>query len=118
MVMSKVFRTKNEENEQGYGKAQKAETLKKSITPKPAKPKRTEAVRKTSKKSEESRIVWWSEFRQYLREVVYELRKVVWPSRKETIGSTSVVLVIVILSGLFLGIVDFLLSRFIRLLIG
>ena len=34
------------------------------------------------------------------REVVYELRRVVWPSRKETIGSTSVVLVIVMLCGI------------------
>jgi len=47
-----------------------------------------------------------------------ELRKVVWPSRKETIGSTSVVLVIVALSGVFLGIVDLILSRLVRLIVG
>lgn len=117
MNISKLFRTKSDDTQQRYGKGQKAEPLKKN-TPKPAKPKKTEAVRKTSKKSEESRIAWWTQFRQYLREVVYELRKVVWPSRKETIGTTSVVLVIVIISGIFLGIVDLILSRFIRLLIG
>lgn len=60
----------------------------------------------------------WTRFQMYLREVVYELRKVVWPSRKETIGSTSVVVVIVILVGIYLGIVDFILARFVRFLIG
>ncbi len=60
----------------------------------------------------------WTRFQTYLREVVYELRKVVWPSRKETIGSTSVVVVIVILVGIYLGIVDFILARFVRFLIG
>lgn len=60
----------------------------------------------------------WTRFQTYLREVVYELRKVVWPSRKETIGSTSVVVIIVILCGIYLGIVDFILARFVRFLIG
>jgi len=115
--MSKLFRTKGDDTQPGYGKGQKAEPLKKN-TPKPAKPKKTDSARKSSKKSEEGRIAWWTQFRQYLREVVHELRKVVWPSRKETIGTTSVVLVIVIISGVFLGVVDLILSRFIRLLIG
>lgn len=117
MDMSKLLRTRNGDDKQRYGKAQKAESLKKN-NPKPVKPKKTETVKKTSKKSEESRIAWWNQFRQYLREVVYELRKVVWPSRKETIGTTSVVLIIVVISGIFLGVVDLVLSRFIRLLIG
>jgi preprotein translocase subunit SecE len=56
--------------------------------------------------------------RQYLREVAYELKKVVWPSRKETVATTSVVLVVVVLAGLFLGFVDLVLSRLVRFLIG
>lgn len=60
----------------------------------------------------------WNRAQTYLREVVYELRKVVWPSRKETIGSTSVVVIIVILCGIYLGFVDSLLARFVRFLIG
>lgn len=60
----------------------------------------------------------WNRVQTYLREVLYELRKVVWPSRKETIGSTSVVVIIVILCGIYLGFVDFLLARFVRFLIG
>jgi len=42
----------------------------------------------------------------------------VFPSRKETIGSTSVVLVIVLLASVFLGLVDSILSRLVRLLVG
>jgi preprotein translocase subunit SecE len=61
---------------------------------------------------------WWKRSVQYLREVVHELRKVVFPSRKETIGSTAVVLVICVLAAVFLGLVDSVLSRLVRLLIG
>ena len=117
MNMSKQVRTKNEDGGERYGKVPKAEALKKGAI-KPSKGKKADSVKKSAKKSDESRIAWWVQFRQYLREVVYELRKVVWPSRKETIATTSVVVVIVIISGIFLGIVDFLLSRFVRLLIG
>ena len=55
---------------------------------------------------------------QFLREVRIELSKVTWPTRKDTIASTSVVLVIVILIGAFLGIVDLGLSRLMRILLS
>ena len=55
---------------------------------------------------------------RFLREVRIELGKVTWPSRKDTIASTSVVLVIVILIGVFLGLVDFGLSKIMRLLLS
>ena len=51
--------------------------------------------------------------RQFLREVRIEMRKVSWPNRKETMGSTAVVIVVVLLIATFLGIVDFGLSVFI-----
>ena len=51
---------------------------------------------------------------QFLREVKVELKKVTWPSRKQTMGSTVVVLVIVAIISLFLGIVDAGLSGLIR----
>ncbi len=55
---------------------------------------------------------------QFLREVRVELAKVTWPTRKDTIASTSVVLVIVILIAAFLGLVDLGLSRLMRLLLS
>ena len=51
---------------------------------------------------------------QFLREVKVELKKVTWPSRKQTMGSTVVVLVIVTIISLFLGLVDVGLSGLIR----
>ncbi len=54
----------------------------------------------------------------FLREVQSELKKVTWPSRKQTISSTGVVLVLVIFVAVYLGLVDYILSRLVRLLIG
>jgi len=51
---------------------------------------------------------------QFLREVKIELKKVTWPSKKQTMGSTAVVLVIVAIISLFLGVVDAGLSGLIR----
>ena len=51
---------------------------------------------------------------QFLREVKVELKKVTWPSRKQTLGSTLVVIILVIIISLFLGVVDIGLSGIIR----
>ena len=51
---------------------------------------------------------------QFLREVKIELKKVAWPSRKQTIGSTVVVIALIILISLFLGSIDIGLSSLIR----
>ena len=54
---------------------------------------------------------------QFLREVRVELRKVTWPSRKQTIGSTVVVIVLVLIISIFLGLVDEVLSRLVKLVL-
>jgi preprotein translocase subunit SecE len=54
---------------------------------------------------------------QFLREVKVELKKVTWPSRKQTIGSTAVVIVLVMIISLFLGVVDFGISSLIRIVL-
>ncbi len=51
---------------------------------------------------------------QFLREVRAELRKVTWPSRKQTVGSTVVVIILVMIISFFLGAVDIGLSNLIR----
>ena len=43
---------------------------------------------------------------QFLSEVKGEVKKVTWPSKKEAMGGTAVVLVVVFLMALFLGLVD------------
>ncbi len=118
MNLPKLFQKKNEGSS---GKVQSIDTARKAASKSaPAKPRKPEAARKAVKKPGEpsAPAVWIKVAREYLREVVYELRKVVWPTRKETMGSTAVVLVIVGLSAVFLGVIDFILSRIVRLLIG
>jgi preprotein translocase subunit SecE len=60
---------------------------------------------------------WWGQSMQFLREVKVELKKVAWPSRKQTVGSTVVVLVLVFIISAFLGVVDMGLSSLVRLVL-
>jgi preprotein translocase subunit SecE len=46
-----------------------------------------------------------------LRETVAELRKVTWPSRQEATQLTLLVLVVIIISSIFLGTLDFAFAR-------
>ncbi len=55
--------------------------------------------------------------KQFLREVKTELKKVTWPSRKDTLSGTVVVLVAVIVIAIFLGIVDLGLSNIIQMVL-
>ena len=60
---------------------------------------------------------YWTQTKDFLLEAVQELKKVNWPNRKETLGTTGVVLVLIFFIASYLGFVDFLLSHFVRLLI-
>jgi preprotein translocase subunit SecE len=51
---------------------------------------------------------------QFLREVKIELKKVTWPTRKQTMGSTVVVIILVMIISLFLGLVDVSLSKLVQ----
>jgi preprotein translocase subunit SecE len=55
--------------------------------------------------------------KQFLREVKTELKKVTWPSRKDALSGTAVVLVAVFIIAFFLGIVDSGLSSLIKTLL-
>ncbi len=114
--MAKEVQSKDKGEVDVSSKPAKVKPVKKS-GPQPAG-KKTEASRKPIKRSGESRVAWFGRLREYLREVSYELRKVVWPSRKETIGTTSVVLIIVLICGVYLGIIDYILSLLVGSLLG
>ena len=55
---------------------------------------------------------------QFLKEARLELKKVSWPSRKEVIGATTLVIVLSVMAGLCLGLLDVIffqmMSRLIR----
>jgi len=48
---------------------------------------------------------------EFLNEVLMELRKISYPTRSETMGSTTVVIVLVVIVSLFLALTDLLLVR-------
>ena len=48
--------------------------------------------------------------REYLVESQFELRKVVWPTRDETVRTTLVIIVVVIILSLLLGLIDLILK--------
>lgn len=55
-------------------------------------------------------------FSLFLIEIKIELRKVVWPTRDETIKTTGMIMVTVMIVAIFLWIVDALLSLMVQLL--
>jgi preprotein translocase subunit SecE len=55
--------------------------------------------------------------RSYLDEVKAELGKVTWPTRKETIATTWVVIVIVLIISVYLGACDLALTKLMRFIL-
>lgn len=53
--------------------------------------------------------------KEFLGEVKVEIKKVVYPTREELIGSTWVVIITVIVISIFLGIVDLGLSKIVSI---
>ncbi len=54
---------------------------------------------------------------EFLAEVKAEVDKVTWPSRREALGGTAVVVVVVLLMATFLGIIDAILSKIVQSII-
>ena len=55
----------------------------------------------------------WSSTKEFLLDVRAELRKVTYPTYSETIGSTTVVIVLVMIVSIFLTLADLILVRLI-----
>jgi len=55
---------------------------------------------------------------RFIQETVGELRKVSWPTRQEAFNLTKIVLAVIIVIGLFLGLMDFLYAQLFRLILG
>ncbi len=53
----------------------------------------------------------FNKIKNFFREVRYELKKVTFPKKDEVIGSTKVVVVLVLIVAVFLGMIDLLLSK-------
>ncbi len=60
----------------------------------------------------------FEKIKQFLREFRIEMKKVSWPSRKEIVASTGVVLVVVMLISLYLGAADLLFSKLLKFMLS
>jgi preprotein translocase subunit SecE len=55
---------------------------------------------------------------QFFESVKLELGKVTWPTRKETMATTGVVVIIVLLVSVYLGTCDVILAKLMRMILG
>jgi len=63
-------------------------------------------------------FIYREKIRIFVTEVWVELKKVSWPTRKELVDSTWIVLLSSIALAIFIGGIDFALSKFLSLLIS
>ncbi|MGH8040417.1 MAG: preprotein translocase subunit SecE [Rudaea sp.] len=50
------------------------------------------------------------QLKEFLSESVFEMRKVVWPTRQETIQTTIVIMIVVVILAVLLGLIDLFLN--------
>ena len=55
---------------------------------------------------------------QFIKEAKIELKKVTWPTPKQTLASTAVVIIIVFIVSIYLGIIDFVLAKLVKFVLG
>jgi preprotein translocase subunit SecE len=55
--------------------------------------------------------------KRFIEEVKIELGKVTWPTRKETVATAWVVVVIIVFISLYLGACDVVLAKLMRLIL-
>ena len=55
---------------------------------------------------------------RFLSEAKVELKRVTWPTPKQTLASTTVVIVIVFIIAIYLGIIDYVLARLVKFILG
>ena len=55
---------------------------------------------------------------EFLNQVKAELEKVTWPTRKDTYASTLVVIMLVLISAVYLGGVDYILQKVMKLILS
>lgn len=59
-------------------------------------------------------VKWWNTVVSFVAESWQELKKVTWPGRRETVGTTIVVIILVFFISAYLGLVDIGLSAVLK----
>ena len=55
---------------------------------------------------------------RFLSEAKVELKRVTWPTPKQAMASTTVVIVIVFIIAIYLGIIDYILAKLVKFILG
>ncbi len=87
--------------------------------------RKTRAKRKTVKVAEEKgkvlplqkQVGFIERAKQFLYEVKIEFKKITWPTRKETTGTTVAVISFSLFVAAYLGLIDILLSKLVQWLV-
>ena len=77
-----------------------------------------QSVKKTSAKKSDKKPGFFDRISRFFRELKSESKKVVWPSKKQVINNTAVVLASCAIVGAFIWILDGALSGLVNLLLG
>ena len=103
----------------------KTEGVDSNVKPLPKEMVQQKPVRTNSKKVSEKKVTgdrsikkYVGKASQFFREAKMELKKVKWPTRKELLASTAVVIVLTLIISLFLGLVDFGLIKILKNVVG
>lgn len=100
--------SENESKENVGGEMEEALTDTPEVPAKTAKPEGKAEKAKKAKSDKKSKPSFLSRVSRWWREMKSELKKVQWPSRKQTLNNTLVVILCVIVVGIFIWAFDWL----------
>ena len=75
-------------------------------------------AKKDKKSDKNAKPGFFARAGKWFRDMKSELKKVQWPTRKQTINNTLIVIACVIVVGVFIGLFDLVAQQAIRLLLG
>lgn len=110
-MAEKPVKLKTPEKEKPENRSLETAKAKQPEKPKAALAKAPEKDKEKSQPRQPNRIVRW------YRETMGELRKVTWPTPQEARRMTVIVLIVMVTVGIFLGLLDFIFSNLVGLLI-
>ena len=79
--------------------------------------KKVDQAQKDKKSDKNAKPGIFARAGKWLRDMKSELKKVQWPTRKQTVNNTLIVIACVIVVGIFIGLFDLVAQEGIRLLI-
>lgn len=54
---------------------------------------------------------------KFLKEVRTELKRVIWPSKQDVIKMTTIIVVVSLIVGLFIGVLDFIFTKLMQIIV-